>query len=255
MHSCSVTSIVPIPIVPISRHVLSPAILVFARTILCSTSIAVQGSRSTVRGSAGQALAAIESCSSSVSSLHNSAALSADRNVYFLLDRGHEAAEWNHIGPGKCGRFRTGWRRVVRDAPPRRLGRNICPAVPKRRPCRERCNPAYRPPGKQEGGAIVIRSTALQSALTGMTAAHSQLAAAAHNLAKPLIAPRNEPTSTASQDGTVTGSQSLVNQSMSNNVGGSLIALNESLTQARVSSATAGAAQAMLDELLDIGRR
>ncbi len=88
-----------------------------------------------------------------------------------------------------------------------------------------------------------------------MTAAHNQLASAAQDLAKPIVAPHHELSSAGTQDDTVTGSQSLVSQSMSANIGGSLIALNESLTQVRVSSITAGAAQDMLDDLLDIGRR
>ncbi len=102
---------------------------------------------------------------------------------------------------------------------------------------------------------MVIRATALQSALAGMTAAHNQLAAAAQNLAKPLFASPAEFSSASSQGGAAPSSQSPAAQSMSNEIGSNLIALNDSLTQARVSSVTAGAAQAMLDELLEIGRR
>ena len=97
---------------------------------------------------------------------------------------------------------------------------------------------------------MAIRSTALQSAMTGMTAAHNQLNAAAQNLAKPIIRSSANP-----QEDTTSSSQSLVPQSMSAEMGNSLIALNESLVQARVSSTTAGAAQVMLDELLEIGRQ
>jgi hypothetical protein len=101
---------------------------------------------------------------------------------------------------------------------------------------------------------MVIRSTALQSALAGMTAAHDKLAATAQNLAKPLFSP-DEHSSGDSQASTTSSSQGPAIQSMSAEMGDSLIALNESLTQAGVSSAAAGAAQAMLDELLAIGRR
>ena len=97
---------------------------------------------------------------------------------------------------------------------------------------------------------MAIRSTALQSALAGMTAAHNQLNAAAQNLAKPII-----PSSANPQRDTTSRSPSPASQSMSAEIGNNLIALNESLSQARVSSTTAGAAQAMLDELLEIGRQ
>jgi hypothetical protein len=102
---------------------------------------------------------------------------------------------------------------------------------------------------------MVIRSAALRSALAGMTAAHDQVAVAAQNLAKPLFASPAEFSSASSQGGASPSSESPATESMSNEIGSSLIELNESLTQARVSSVTAGAAQAMLEELLEIGRQ
>lgn len=101
---------------------------------------------------------------------------------------------------------------------------------------------------------MAIRSTALQSALAGITAAHDKLAATAQNLAKPLFSP-SENSSADPQGDTTSNSRSPATQSMSAEMGNSLIALNESLTQSGVSSAAAGAAQAMLEELLAIGRR
>lgn len=102
---------------------------------------------------------------------------------------------------------------------------------------------------------MVIRSTALQTALAGMTAAHNQLAATAQNLAKPLFASPTEFSSANSSEDRTFSSPGSAAASMSADMGDSLIALHESLTQARVNSATAGAAQAMLEELLEIGRR
>lgn len=102
---------------------------------------------------------------------------------------------------------------------------------------------------------MVIRSTALQSALAGMTVAHNQVAAAAQNLAKPLFASPTDFSSAGSSEDAAAGSPSPAPQSMSADVGSSLVALNESLTLARASSVTAGAAQAMLEDLLEIGRR
>ncbi|NLS94903.1 MAG: hypothetical protein GXX96_22335 [Planctomycetaceae bacterium] len=99
---------------------------------------------------------------------------------------------------------------------------------------------------------MAIRSTALHSALTGMTAAHNQLAVTAQNLAKPLFVSPSEFTSASSQQNPA---QNPATSSMSAEIGNSLLALSESLTQARLSSATAGAAQAMLDGLLELGRR
>lgn len=100
-----------------------------------------------------------------------------------------------------------------------------------------------------------IRSTALQSALAGMTAAHNRLAAAAQNLANPFFASASELSSAESADKPSADSQASTTQSMSADIGGSLISLHESLAQARTSSATAGAARAMFEELLAIGRR
>lgn len=99
---------------------------------------------------------------------------------------------------------------------------------------------------------MAIRSTALQSALAGMTSAYDQLAATAQNLAKPLS---SSPTEFDSANSNQESPQSAATQSMSADIGSSLLSLNESLAQARMSSATAGAAQAMLEELLEIGRR
>lgn len=103
---------------------------------------------------------------------------------------------------------------------------------------------------------MVIRSTAFQSALAGMTAAHQQLAVAAQSLAQPLCAsPVEFFSANSSGDRPSSGSESPAVQSMSAEIGDSLISLHESLTQARANSATAGAAQDRLEELLSIGRR
>ena len=102
---------------------------------------------------------------------------------------------------------------------------------------------------------MVIRSTALQSALAGMNAAYDQLAATAQELAKPIAASPGDFFSANLQEDTSSRFQSSSVQSMSAQMENSLIDLNESLTQARLNSATAGAAQAMLDELLELGRR
>ena len=102
---------------------------------------------------------------------------------------------------------------------------------------------------------MVIRSTALQSALAGMNAAYDQLAATAQDLARPIAASPGDLSSANLQEDTNSSFQSSLAQSMSAETGNSLIELNESLTQARANTATAGAAQAMLDELLELGRR
>ena len=98
---------------------------------------------------------------------------------------------------------------------------------------------------------MVIRSTALQSALTGITAAHNQVAATAVKLANPSFASRaslaERNSSKVSSDGDT--------ESVSDELGGGLLALNESLTQVHANSATASAARDMFDELLQIGRK
>ena len=102
---------------------------------------------------------------------------------------------------------------------------------------------------------MVIRSTALQSALAGMTAAHNQLAGAAQNLAKPLLASPAESSSAGTEEGTSAEAQDSATQSMSEDYGRSLLTLHEALTASRVNLMTADAAQGMLDDLLEIGRR
>ncbi len=88
-----------------------------------------------------------------------------------------------------------------------------------------------------------------------MTAAHNQLAATAQNLAKPIVAATTELSSSGSEEGASTEAADSVTSSMSEDFGGSLISLHESLTSARVNLWTADAAQGLLDELLEIGRR
>ncbi|MHB8899212.1 MAG: hypothetical protein ACYC6Y_10745 [Thermoguttaceae bacterium] len=98
---------------------------------------------------------------------------------------------------------------------------------------------------------MAIRSTALQSALAGMTAAHQQLAAAAQTLAKPLVASSAASTPSDGRSPPPVAAAA----SASSEIGGSLLELGESLTAARLSSATARTARGMLEELLEIGRR
>ncbi len=98
---------------------------------------------------------------------------------------------------------------------------------------------------------MVIRSTALQSALTGITAAHNQVAATAVKLANPSFASRASLAQRNSSNESISGDS----ESVSDELGGGLVALNESLTQVRANSATARTARDMLDELLQIGRK
>ena len=102
---------------------------------------------------------------------------------------------------------------------------------------------------------MVIRSTALQSALAGMNGAFDQLAATAQNLAEPIATSSTQLSSTSLQEDTAASYQISASPSMSAEIGSSLIDLKESLNQVRVNSATGGAAQAMLEELLELGRR
>ena len=91
---------------------------------------------------------------------------------------------------------------------------------------------------------MVIRATALQSALAGMTTAHAQVESAAQSLAKPLFASPSELFSAAAQDDSPSGA--LATASMSADMGSSLIALNESLTLARCLIAQGEAGQAIV---------